>query len=174
MKDQAQCHQNEHPLSNPSADSLGTGCHQDVSANARKCALAHNHSGLCHSTLKLLVPTDVQERTQALEAELAQASAQLQQLQAVQASLSTKNQLLEKLLNLHKQANFKSSPELPQSSAVSFSTHSILHAHFDTNPVAYLSKRCVQVTTRAPLCQTELLEGGCLRVCNCTTPKSAI
>ncbi|DBA78406.1 TPA: hypothetical protein ACH3X2_007903 [Trebouxia sp. C0005] len=58
----------------------------------------------------------LQERTQALEAELAQSSAQLQQLQALQTSLRTKNQLLEKLLHLNKQADFKASPELPQRS----------------------------------------------------------
>lgn len=79
----------------------------------------------------------LQERTQALEAELAQSSAQLQQLQALQTSLRTKNQLLEKLLHLNKQADFKASPELPQRSVVSFSMHSILQAHFDTDHVAY-------------------------------------
>ena len=40
--------------------------------------------------------------------------------------------MLEKLLHLNKQADFNSSPELPQNSAVSFSMHSILQTHFDT------------------------------------------
>jgi len=141
VQTQAQNQQKHHPLRKESADKLGTKCHKDVSVNARKCALTNSDSWVLHFTGELLIPTDVQERTQALEAELAQTSAQLQQLQALQASLRTKNQLLEKLLHLNKQADFKASPELPQSSAVSFSIHSILQAHFDTNPVAYLPKR---------------------------------
>ena len=105
------------------------------------CALTNNDSWVLHFNKDLLTSTDVRERTQALEAELAQTSAQLQQLQALQASLRTKNQLLEKLLHLNKQADFKSSPELPQSSAVSFSMHSILQAHFDASLAACSSSQ---------------------------------
>ncbi|DBB00508.1 hypothetical protein WJX82_001772 [Trebouxia sp. C0006] len=81
------------------------------------CALTNNDSWVLHFNKDLLTSTDVRERTQALEAELAQTSAQLQQLQALQASLRTKNQLLEKLRHLNKQADFKSFPELPQNRA---------------------------------------------------------
>ncbi len=133
------------------------------------CALTNNDSWVLHFNKDLLTSTDVRERTQALEAELAQTSAQLQQLQALQASLRTKNQLLEKLRHLNKQADFKSFPELPQNRAVSFSMHSILQTHFDTILQLVLLKAVftktpscnlgVQVTTRKSLCQTELLEG---------------
>lgn len=61
----------------------------------------------------------VQERTASLQAELAKTSAQLQELQALQTSLKTKNQLLTKLVDMNMQAEFKSCPEPPATNAVS-------------------------------------------------------
>ena len=61
----------------------------------------------------------LQERAETLEMELAKTSAQLKQLQIMQTAVMTKNQLLEKLLRLNKQADLKSVLELPTSVAVS-------------------------------------------------------
>ena len=100
----------------------------------------------------------LQERTLALEAELAQSSAQLQQLQALQTSLTTRNQLLEKLLRLNKQAEFKSRPEVPQSSAVSLASpvyHGSVHEEDPNNTVSYVdtihkASVCNRLSVMAP------------------------
>ena len=71
--------------------------------------------------LNMLIP---QARSQTLEAELAETSAQLQQLQVMQTALKTKNQLLEKLVQLNKQADMKSVPEMAHANAV---RHALVH-----------------------------------------------
>ena len=67
----------------------------------------------------------LQERTQTLERELSATAAQLQQLQRMQKAMHARNQLLEKLLQLHKQEGTTPNVALPQPVAVSGSNHRI-------------------------------------------------
>ena len=61
----------------------------------------------------------LQAQAQTLEQELAHTAAQLEQVHKVKAALESKNQLLERLLQMTKKADMRSCPELPTTDAVS-------------------------------------------------------
>ena len=61
----------------------------------------------------------LQARASSLEAQLEQATAQLQELEVLQEAHRVKIKLLEKLVHLNKQSDMKSVHELPPAEAVS-------------------------------------------------------
>ena len=60
----------------------------------------------------------LQARTETLEAALLQSAAELRHVQAMQTALRLRNQLLEKMVQLNKQAEPKSLPDYPPSKMV--------------------------------------------------------